>query len=289
MDIRDIKEEPVNILNGEYLQEIYREQKILIDHYVSIEGLPKYPINVNTKQSQTLLKDFTGRVIEELAEGYESFLQVKEMTEKNHGWMLEYKEADYIQCLNHLQNANEEQADALHFMVELLIFANIQPEDIQAYVVMTTKEFTGKTNLEGFPFSNDIIRNCQILGAAILAEDPLQTFRNFERVDILGNTEAETDMFYQGGRYYNVFGYHNFKQMLWDITYHLNISRNYLKNKPWKQSEMMTNEGEYQGSLAKAFVIMMGYFHYLGLTSKEIYFLYFKKNMVNQFRIKSNY
>lgn len=77
--------------------------------------------------------------------------------------------------------------------------------------------------------------------------------------------------------------------MLWEVTYWLNIARNFLKNKPWKQSQMMTNESGYQEAIIMAFLSMMGLFFNLGLVDSDIYFLYWKKNKVNQFRIKSNY
>ena len=73
MDSRDIKEEPGIIPDYKYLEEIYQMQKNLLSGYIGIEGLPQYPVDINTKASQTLLKDFTARVIEELSEGYESF------------------------------------------------------------------------------------------------------------------------------------------------------------------------------------------------------------------------
>ena len=40
----------------------------------------------------------------------------------------------FVECMNHLQNASEEMADALHFFIELLIYTNIQPEDINSYI-----------------------------------------------------------------------------------------------------------------------------------------------------------
>ena len=80
MDSRDIKEEPSIPKDNKYLESIYEMQKQLLDSYISIEGLPKYPLNINTKTNQLILKDFTSRVIEELAEAYESLLLVEELT-----------------------------------------------------------------------------------------------------------------------------------------------------------------------------------------------------------------
>ena len=134
MDSRDIKEEPKPIADSKYLETLYGLQKELLDNYIKIEGLPMYPLDINTKKSQIILKDFVGRVIEELAEGYESLLAVDELTQKNELWVNEINEVDYIQTLNHLQNAGEEIADSLHFMLELLIYSNIQPKDIDDFI-----------------------------------------------------------------------------------------------------------------------------------------------------------
>lgn len=69
----------------------------------------------------------------------------------------------------------------------------------------------------------------------------------------------------------------------------LNIARNYLKNKPWKQSQEMTNEEKYQEEIVLAFIYMMGLFYKMGINQEDLYLLYFKKNQVNLFRQKSNY
>jgi len=93
----------------------------------------------------------------------------------------------------------------------------------------------------------------------------------------------------RGGRYLASEMFDISDKFLWAITYAINISRNCLKNKPWKQSGVMTNETLYQSKLVEAFVYMAGYFKFLGMDSYDVYYLYFKKNLANQFRIKSNY
>lgn len=82
MDSRDIIEEPIKVVGGKYLECMYSLQKELLEQYIKVEGLPQYPIDVNTKKSQIILKDFVGRVIEELAEGYEALILVSKLTEK---------------------------------------------------------------------------------------------------------------------------------------------------------------------------------------------------------------
>ena len=69
----------------------------------------------------------------------------------------------------------------------------------------------------------------------------------------------------------------------------MNISRNFLKNKPWKQSQMMTNESAYQEEIVKSFILFLGTLNIMGVNGSNLYYIYFKKNKINQFRIKSKY
>ena len=169
MDSRDIKEEPIQVVGGNYLGCIYQLQKELLKGYIGIEGLPQYPIDVNTKKSQVLLKDFTGRVIEELAEGYEAMLQVEELTVKNKFWVDSYDGNDLTQCLNHLQNVGEEMADSLHFMLELLIYANIEPEDIDTFVNTWLEKHAPEVykKVKGY----DTISKAMIMGSTLILHD----------------------------------------------------------------------------------------------------------------------
>lgn len=284
MDIRDIKEEAPVVENEKYLEKIYELQKGLLDHYIKIEGLPPYPIDVNTKKSQVILKDFTGRVIEELAEGYESHLEVVKIMDSVGENLNLLSQEKYDMMISHLQNLNEEQADAMHFMVELLIYANIHPEDIYSWIVKKAKEY----NVYLPKDNTDIIHVAMYLGSVQSREDycidnPCNPyFLPFE-------SSPEVLNYIPGGREYNREEVLNMRKSLWDITYTLNIARNCLKNKPWKQSGVMTNEILYQSLLVEAFVYMMGYYARLGMSSSDIYYLYFKKNKVNQFRIQSKY
>lgn len=295
MDSRDFHQEPKEITDGKYLEEIYSLQKQLIDGYVKIEGLPPYPLDVNTKKSQTLIKDFVGRVIEELAEGYESLLQVQELTEANHSWAIKLDRDKFIQCLNHLQNAGEEMADAMHFMTELLIYCNIQPEDIKSYIL---KNYPNSDKVQKLT-SDNVIALAMIQGLAYIKETLdglLPEEKNLvDLIQIYEDLDHEEDMpimdrrLLTCGYMYNPQLYLMFRNMMWDVTYHLNIARNFLKNKPWKQSQMMTNEIGFQEEIVKGFISLMGLFLMMGITDTNLYFMYFRKNLVNQFRQKSNY
>lgn len=65
---------------------------------------------------------------------------------------------------------------------------------------------------------------------------------------------------------------------------------NKLKNKPWKQTHIVTDEQAFMDCLMPAW---LGFFRVLsckhGLTYNDIFTLYFKKSEVNKFRIRSGY
>lgn len=65
---------------------------------------------------------------------------------------------------------------------------------------------------------------------------------------------------------------------------------NRLKNKPWKQTHMVTDKEAFYNCLMPAWI---GYFrvlsHKYGLSADDIFTLYFKKSEVNKFRIRSGY
>lgn len=292
MDSRDIKEMPEKVYEEKYLEKIYELQKELLDEYVKIEGLPPYPVNINSKKSQVLIKDFVGRVIEELAEGYESMIEVVNITKANKFFFGDVTISEIQRAVNHLQNVSEEMADAMHFMTELLIYSNIQPEDIDAYIDKAMPTIK----------SCNIIRRAMNAGIAMLAianDDNGATTGGY--VDLIakmkgvnaelypeGDDKRDWEL-YQAGHHVNELDFIQRKKDLWDVTYHLNIARNFLKNKPWKQSQMMSDETRYQEQVVLAFIKMMGFFANIGITPENLYHIYFKKNMVNRFRQKSNY
>lgn len=65
---------------------------------------------------------------------------------------------------------------------------------------------------------------------------------------------------------------------------------NKLKNKPWKQTHMVTDKESFKDQIL---VPWIGFFRVLGnrfgLTAKDVFTYYFKKSEVNKFRIGSKY
>lgn len=266
MDIRDIKPD---VDHGEKnFSRMVELQKGLIDHYVGIEGLPRYPVRIDMKSSQVLIKDFVGRVIEELGEGYESWEVYREMFSKG-----EARE----KMVPHLQNFNEECSDAVHFWLELLIFVGITEENILY-----------KLRIDHFLDSNDV-DTLKGLFKAGRFQYVLEFGARFNMPGFRVITNSNVPEYLQGGNLIsddrdNIMGY-----LLWKATYKLQIARNCLKNKPWKQTQMQTDEGMFIDKILEATYYMFAFFDFVGMDPKSLYHIYYRKNQVNAFRIKSKY
>ena len=179
-------------------------------------------------------------------EGYESTSEVVKICNK-WGWNVEQlTEDEYTQVLNHLQNANEEQGDALGFFFTLFHFANIQPEDILSWGTNAVYEYSD--------FKVKTLKDVITLGIALTSEigrNPLLANR-FRLID----EEHESVKDYTPG--FNTLSessHENEKLLLFEIIYELNIARNLLKSRPWKQTQVMTKELDFQYSLVKAFYL----------------------------------
>jgi len=263
MDIRDIKDE-VRYPGKHAFEELFNLQLILVDHYTKIESLPEYPIDINTKEGQDLIKDFAARITEEFGEGFESYLVMLDMFHQG---------TPEEEMIPHLQNFNEEIADAIHFWLELMIFSGFNahtigkwmgqsgavPGMMEGLLAQAREEVENETHHKRFP------------GRWVIKDHMLK------------------DEFLRGGRLLGNERKAMMKQLLWDNTYWLQIARNTLKNKPWKQTGMMTDLNQYEDALANCTFSMFKFFAFCGFTAESIYTIYFKKNKVNQFRIESKY
>lgn len=74
-----------------------------------------------------------------------------------------------------------------------------------------------------------------------------------------------------------------------NIIESIGLAMNCLKNKPWKQSHMLTDVAKFNFMMARAFLDYIAIVKHLGVYPDEIYGLYFRKSEVNKFRQRSNY
>lgn len=69
----------------------------------------------------------------------------------------------------------------------------------------------------------------------------------------------------------------------------LGMVGNTLKNKPWKQTEMLTDEKKFEEMMSRSFCALLQTFYVHGANNNVIHSFYTRKNQVNQFRQRSNY
>lgn len=196
----------------EILRAVFARQRELMDKYQQIENLPSAPVSLHTVNGQRVLKDFAWRSTEELAESFEAY-RAKQVADNVHD-----------QDLHELHQV-EEIADALHFLVELLIFAGVSVEQC------------------------------------------LDRVPEFPAGDKLAEIQ----------------------QSYWEPVYRLGLAMNFLRNKPWKQSQVPTDEGRCRRALFEAFAAHVQLWADLGLTQDITFNFYFRKSEVNKFRQRSNY
>lgn len=268
MDIRNFSGE-VKYPNIDAMGKIFELQKELLKDYIGVEGLPQYPLDVNTRSSQVIIKDFIGRIVEELGEAWESYDNMNRLC----GSIDVIMDRDII--ISHLQNFNEEISDAIHFFMELLIYSGFNYEHMYKWV-----------SSKLLP-SNDILSDLITIGTD-MSYNEISLLKSSYGLMVISDDELE-DEFLRGGRKISSIYFNKASQMLWDITYKLQIARNTLKNKPWKQTEMMTDESLYEVYVSEAWFLLFKFLSYSGFTAESVYNIYYKKNMVNRFRIKSKY
>lgn len=223
----------VSIPAGGRLEAIFARQHELMEKYLPIEranGMletDSVPVNLQDRRGQARLKNFAWRTVEELTEATEALTLHPD--DPTHFF--------------------EEEADALHFLVELLQLAGIGPEDI----LSTLEDRYGATTPEG----TDVLQAIWDITPRVMAPRQLipQTIHwaSYRVVEDLGK------------------------------------AMNKLKLKPWKVSHVLTDVAEFHGHLVSAFESMVLLFKGVGLGPDEVTAMYFAKSEVNKFRQRSHY
>lgn len=282
MDIRDVV--TPTTFPDHYLDEIFKLQLTLVNEYIRIERMPQYPLKLDIKADQVIIKDLIARIVEELGEAYESFLILQSIFNKfipaNPGLHFNLPAGLLPDTFEHaLYNFNEELSDALHFYMELLIFTGIYDSRDMEHILKNkgyTSPFPGTPDIPGLLImSRHFLLKIKALypkasGLKIVA--PISDeFCRCGSFSIQKDTDAAV------------------MHLSWLVTYYLQLARNSLKNKPWKQTGMITDHKNYYSNLYDGFIVLFGLFQYFGMTEQDVYTLYYKKNQINHFRIKSKY
>lgn len=99
------------------------------------------------------------------------------------------------------------------------------------------------------------------------------------------------EIFVLGKKVYNKasFRKNEIKLFCYEVIQNIGLAANCLKNKPWKQTPMGTDQNKFRVHLHLAWETFFNFWRSLNADDNDLYTLYFKKNTVNQFRQRSNY
>jgi hypothetical protein len=163
--------------------------------------------------------------------------------------------------------------------------------------------------LPDFPFNLDVAENQKLIkdfkqrGMEEVAES-IEGFRKKEfdhfKEELIDGLHFFVEMNILVGKKWDDFKYYNYrvnpKPSLQSIYYHTGeltekygLLMNTLKNKPWKQTQIATDQAKFFKLLKEAFEFYVKFMHYCGLSYDEIFNLYHKKHYVNEFRIRTKY
>jgi len=235
------------------LQLIFDKQKELMKKYWTI----KECWSIHTFEVQSSIRRFSKYTTEELSEAFEEIFKYKNIT-----WdkILEYNQIDKqkkVKDLNWdiLKHFQEEVADAIHFYMEKLILSWIEDID-QLY-----QEIEWIIEIETW-------KNIKILNYTDL-ENYIKDNFNYKKID-----DVTLDELY------------NFALR---FLYSVNISDNFLRNKEWKKSNVLTNVNWFYKSLWWSLYNFVEFLLAAQIDKEKLLELYILKNNVNHFRIKSKY
>jgi len=74
-----------------------------------------------------------------------------------------------------------------------------------------------------------------------------------------------------------------------DIIFNMGFAANTLKNKPWKLTQVSTDVAKFKDQLVDVWASFTDLWNYLKCNQEQVYIFYAKKNLVNQWRQKTNY
>lgn len=259
------------------LRELFYAQKVLLQSYMEIEGLPKYPLDLSLKENQKIIKDFSDRFVEELAEAFQSVSDAYAFASVNQA-----KGAKELVIM-----FNDELGDAWCFMLELLLYSGIDHSEVQQYINNFVRDNEGYNLMTPDKPLNSLIWLCnyknQIEGK--LNIDHGDAFNIISLDEISQRDKPE----WMGARRLSEAVLDNITIFSWYTVYALKKATNLLKSKAWSRSEPGVNMMAYQERLMDAFIMFLRYMCYIGKGEVSIYNTYLQTYEKNKNRIKDGY
>ena len=261
MNIRDIDASEIDLpKDGDYMHTIFINQGELMVKYKSIEQMPDWPLHFQSKNSQVWFKDFLWRTVEEISEAMEALHLANQS-----------RDPDFIHA--QVTHFFEEISDAIHFLVELMIIADIkcQPEEINLMDEQWDRYQEGSGVIP--PILAETFF-CQPGGFLFYIGGELIKREEYLSLDGPAVLDCVTK---------TIMAYCS------NVQYKLGLCGNVLKNKRWKQTAVTSDENLFSDRIAEVFQLIMELLFQCGLGPKDIFRLYSAKRIINTWRQDTKY
>lgn len=264
------------VKNWNYLEQMYEAQKVLLAEYITIEGLPQYPIDINTKSGQKLVRDFISRYTEELFEAYQELGLA----------LIAFDSNEPGEARKHILKYQEEIADSNHFLLEILIYAGIDTDLIEvSFRAYGAEQSIGNLMITNNPLST--LFNVGNFANAINKEDVqigrASQYVGFTRQYLLENGACE------GGNRLSKLTLEKHALFMFKILSNLSYATMMLKNKAWVLEEKKVNEIQFIETMMGTLLVMGQYWDFAGFSARTLFQGYMEKNAINKQRIKDKY
>lgn len=261
------------------LEVMMEAQKKLVDHYIAIEGLPNYPVDLSTKRGQLVIRDFTDRLIEEMAESFTAYLALLDTVTNN----------EPEKGVPALEEFNIEIADCTHFLLELLIFSDIDCNQLKKYFSDLSNSLP---ELSVVQWEDNLLQSFLHLGWLQNHLEGVNTTKNVDKralFKVVGDSVVMANPWLAAGQSINTTMVEEVSKLMWQTTYFLKKAVNHLKRKNWSQGEEIGSVLSYKEDLIKAITAYFQWMDAVGNTASGMHYSYFIKNNTNQNRIKNGY
>jgi hypothetical protein len=260
-------------LHSKELAIMFNKQREVIELFSSIERLPALPLDIGKADSMSFLRDLLFRANIELSEAYTEYLKLLTMLSSN---------VDREDMIPTLYAFNEELADIAHFLIEAMIYSNIEVDDLENYldIYLERNEFKGMSS-KGNPLATSL-RVAQYLNNTIGYPQILK----LPAFNILAGYEEES-ICLKGGSRITPDRLFIFQDSAWRITHELMSCANHLRSSNWSLSGTQTDFALYHEKLLSVWIEFCRLLVALDIDVVNIYSLYYRKNIINQERAKS--
>jgi len=261
----------INDLDGKGFEKIFELQKQLMNFLVSKNKLNPYPVEINQREGQKVLRDYLGYALEELSEAYTEYENL----------VIAYNENKPTEIPYILAKLNEELSDSLHFFLELTVFIGIEPEDFYHFYKTLAEEHDITASFIEGDLLESIINISQYENVKQKKMLPRHTYLRWDQQPYNHLISAGRNISMEWGLVYS--------QELWYITHNFFKTFNLLKSKPWREAGKETDEYQFKEAFMGCMKELLCFYALIGFTPTGLFEAYVAKNKINIQRIKDKY